>query len=244
MDHPMIPLTSAQIDDLRQFTTPTIANALELVSSWDRISGIMAPRIKALFPEMKTLVGYACTSVLATRQPAQGKFYADWQDYWRYVLTVPGPRVSVGQDIDPAPSVGSIWGEVQANIHLALGCVGAIVEGAMRDLDEMQALNFPCFSREVVVSHSHAHFIDFGCPVQVGGVIVHSGDLVHADRHGVMIIPQTVAPLLAEACRQIIKAESRLIATCQDRENFSLNRLVEAFSQFMKDYPVEKSPTV
>src|SRR4029077_20946517 len=116
--------------------------------------GIMEPRIKALFPEMKPMVAYACTSLLTARQPAQGKLYADWEDYWRYVLTVPGPRVSVGHDIDSAPSVGSIWGEVQANIHLALGCVGAVVEGAMRDLDEMKALSFPCFSRDVVVSHS------------------------------------------------------------------------------------------
>lgn len=244
MDQPMIALTPSQIDDLRQFTTPTIANAMELVSPWDRMSGVMEPRIKALFPEMKPMVGYACTSLLTTRQPAQGKLYADWQDYWKYVVTVPSPRVSVGQDMDPVPSVGSIWGEVQANIHLALGCVGAIVEGAMRDLDEMRALNFPCFCREVVVSHSYAHFIDFGQPVQVGGVIVHSGDLIHADRHGVMVIPHAAAPHLAEACRKIIKAESRLIATCQDRKNFSVNRLVEAFSQFMKDYPVEKPPTV
>jgi hypothetical protein len=204
----------------------------------------MEPHIKALFPEMKPMVGYACTSLLATRQPAQGKLYADWEDYWRYVVTVPSPRISLGQDFDPAPSVGSMWGEVQANIHLALGCVGAIVEGAMRDLDEMRALNFPCFSRDVVVSHSYSHFVDFGSSVQVGGVIVHSGDLIHADRHGVMIIPHTVAPFLADACRKIIKAESRLIATCQDREDFSIDRLVEAFSQFMKDYPVEKPPAL
>jgi regulator of RNase E activity RraA len=244
MDQSKIPLTPAQIDDLRQFTTPTIANALELISSWDRISGIMEPRIKALFPEMKPMVGYACTSLLTARQPAQGKLYADWEDYWRYVLTVPGPRVSVGQDIDPAPSVGSIWGEVQANIHLALGCVGAVVEGAMRDLDEMKALSFPCFSRDVVISHSYSHFIDFGCTVEAGEVIVHSGDLIHADRHGVMIVPHAVAPHLADACRKIIKAESRLIATCQDRDRFSVDRLAEAFARFMEDYPVEKPPTV
>ncbi|MFN8007221.1 MAG: RraA family protein [Terriglobia bacterium] len=240
MSRPVAQLTPAQLEDLRQFTTPTIANAMEIVSSWDRVSGVMDPRIKALFPEMKPIAGYACTSLLTTCQQAQGKLYADWQDYWKYVLTVPGPRVSIGQDIDSAPALGSIWGEVQANIHLALGCVGAVVEGAMRDLSEMQALNFTCFSREVVVSHAYSHFIDFGCPVQVGGVVVHSGDLIHADRHGVMVIPPEVAPLLADACRKIIKAESRLIATCQDRNHFSIDRLAEAFAQFMKDYPVEK----
>jgi 4-hydroxy-4-methyl-2-oxoglutarate aldolase len=232
-------LNLAQIEDLRQFTTPTVANALELLGSWDRFSGIMAPRIRALFPEMKPIVGYACTSLLSTRKPAQGKLYADWPDYWRYVTSIPEPRISIGQDIDPAPSAGSIWGEVQANIHQALGCVGAVVEGAMRDLEEMRALQFPCFARDVVISHGFAHFIDFGNPVEVGGVVVRSGDLIHADRHGVMVIPDEAAPHLAELCRKIVDAETRLLAVVKDRKNFSVDRLTQAFSQFTEEYPVE-----
>jgi len=232
-------LNLAQIEELRQFTTPTVANALELLGSWDRFSGIMAPRIRALFPEMKPIVGYACTSLLGTRKPAQGKLYADWPDYWRYVTSIPEPRISIGQDIDPAPSAGSIWGEVQANIHQALGCVGAVVEGAMRDLEEMRALQFPCFARDVVISHGFAHFIDFGNPVEVGGVVVRSGDLIHADRHGVMVIPDEAAPHLAELCRKIVDAETRLLAVVKDRQNFSVDRLTQAFSQFTEEYPVE-----
>jgi len=238
---PTVPvLTPSEIEELKQFTTPTIANALELFGSWDRCSGIMAVRIKPLFPNMKPIVGYACTSLLAARQRAQGKLYADWPDYWRYVLTIPEPRISVGQDIDPAPSVGSIWGEVQANIHLALGCVGAVVEGAMRDLDEMQALGFPCFARDVTISHGFAHFVDFGNPVDVGGVIVQSGDLIHADRHGVMVIPREAAPHLSKLCHKIVQAESRLLAVVKDRQNFSVEVLTRAFAQFMEEYPVER----
>jgi 4-hydroxy-4-methyl-2-oxoglutarate aldolase len=233
-------LTPAQIEELRQFTAPTIANALELFGAWDRISGIMAPRIRALFPEMKPIVGYACTSLLSARHPAQGKLYADWPDYWRYVASVPEPRISVGQDIDSAPSAGSIWGEVQANIHLSLGCVGAVVEGAMRDLDEMQALQFPCFARDVVISHGYSHFVDFGNSVEVGGVVVRSGDLIHADRHGVIVIPHQAAPHLAALCRKIVDAESRLLATVKDRKNFSIDRLTQAFGRFMEEYPVER----
>jgi 4-hydroxy-4-methyl-2-oxoglutarate aldolase len=233
-------LTLGQIEELRQFTAPTIANALELLGSWDRFSGLMAPRIRALFPEMKPIVGYACTSLLSARHPAQGKMYADWPDYWRYVTSVPEPRISVGQDIDPAPSVGSIWGEVQANIHQALGCVGAVVEGAMRDLDEMQALRFPCFARDVVISHGYAHFVDFGNSVEVGGVVVRSGDLIHADRHGVMLIPHDAAPHLAVLCRKIVDAESRLLTVVKDRRSFSVDRLTQAFNRFMEEYPVER----
>ena len=233
-------LTLSEIEELKQFTTPTIANALELLGSWDRFSGIMNPRIRPLFPDMKPVVGYACTSLIAARQPAQGKLYADWPDYWRYVVTVPEPRISVGQDIDPAPSVGSIWGEVQANVHLALGCVGAVVEGAMRDLDEMHAVGFPCFAREVTISHGFAHFVDFGKAVDVGGVIVKSGDLIHADRHGVMVIPDEAAPHLSRLCRKIVQAESRLLAVVKDRQNFSIEILTQAFAQFMEEYPVER----
>jgi 4-hydroxy-4-methyl-2-oxoglutarate aldolase len=237
-------LNASHIEELQQFTTPTIANALELLGSSDRFAGIMAPRIRALFPEMKPIVGYACTSLLSARHPAHGKLYADWTDYWRYVASVPGPCISVGQDIDPAPSVGSIWGEVQANIHKALGCVGAVVEGAMRDLDEMQAMQFPCFARDVVVSHGYSHFIDFGNPVEVGGVLVHSGDLIHADRHGVMVIPPAAAPRLAELCRKIVDAEGRLLAVVKDKTNFSVERLAQAFGRFMEEYPVEQPRNV
>jgi 4-hydroxy-4-methyl-2-oxoglutarate aldolase len=233
-------LTLPEIEELKQFTTPTIANALELLGSWDRFSGIMSPRIRPLFADMKPVVGYACTSLLTARQRAHGKLYADWPDYWRYVLTVPEPRISVGQDIDPAPSVGSIWGEVQANIHLALGCVGAVAEGAMRDLGEMHALGFPCFARDVTISHGFAHFVDFGKPVDVGGVIVKSGDLIHADRHGVMVVPHEAAPHLSKLCRMIVHAESRLLAIVKDRQNFSIEVLTQAFSQFMEEYPVER----
>ena len=238
------PLSKAQIEELKQFDTPTVANALELLGPWDRVSRIMSPRIRALFPEMKPLVGYAGTFLFSTRHPAQGKLYADWSDYWHYVLTLPEPRVSVGQDIDPQPSAGSLWGEVQANIHLALGCVGVVLEGAVRDLDPMRALGYPCFAREVVVGHAYAHLIDFGHAVEVGDVVVHPGDLIYADQHGVMIVPYEAAPRLAETCRRILNSEKRLIAVCKDRENFSVERLTKAFEQFAQEYPVEGPPTV
>jgi 4-hydroxy-4-methyl-2-oxoglutarate aldolase len=238
------PLSPAQIEELTEFDTPTMANALELIRPWDRRSGIMSPRIRAMFPEMKTLVGYASTFLFTTRSLAHGKLYADWQDYWRYVVTVPEPRVSVGQDIDPAPAGGSLWGEVQANIHMALGCKGVILEGAVRDLAPVRALGYPVFAREVAVGHCHAHFIDFGHPVEVGDVVVNPGDLVCADGHGVIIIPYDAAPRLAEMCRKIIDVEKPLIAVCKDRRNFSIERLVEAYDQFMKEYPVEGPPTL
>lgn len=232
-------LSAAQIQELKEFDTPTVSNAVELLGPWEHPPGVMGPHIRQQICGSERLVGYACTLRYATRHPAEGKPIADWPDYWRDILTVPGPRVSVGQDVDPAPAAGALWGEVQANIHVALGCVGAVIEGAIRDLDGMELLGYPCFAREVVVGHAYAHLIDFGHPVEVGGVTVRPGDLIHADRHGVMVIPTEVAPSLAGVCRKILESEKPLIAFCQDPVDFSVEGLIEAYDRFSDEYPVE-----
>jgi regulator of RNase E activity RraA len=236
-------LTAGQIQELQQFDAPTISNALELLGfrAQDRNAGIMSSRIQAKFPNLPPLVGYAATLLFETRQPTRGKLHVEREDYWRYILTVPGPRVSVGQDIDPAPAAGSLWGEVQGNIHRALGCAGAVLEGAVRDLPPLEALRYPVFAREVVVGHSWAHIVDFGLPVEVGGVTVYSGDLIFGDQHGVLVIPHEAAPNLAAACHQIIELEKPLIAVCQDQANFTLERLIGAYEKFSKDYPEAKT---
>lgn len=232
-------LTTDQLDELKAFDTPTVSNALELLGfrEQNRNDGIMHPRIRSMFPQMPPMVGYAATLLFETRQPPRGKFQVAREDYWRYVLAAPKPTVTVGQDIDPAPAAGSLWGEVQGNIHRALGCVGVVLEGAVRDLDPLEALRYPAFAREVVVGHSWAHIIDFGLPVTVGDVLVHPGDLIHADRHGVLVIPHEAAPQVAAACRTIVEVERPLIAVCQDQANFSIEWLISAYSEFNKTYP-------
>jgi 4-hydroxy-4-methyl-2-oxoglutarate aldolase len=241
-----MPLLPAQIEELRAYDTPTVANALELLigPERDRRSGIMAPRIHAMFPQLPPLVGYACTFLFSTRYPPQGKLYADREDYWRYILTMPEPRLAIGQDIDPSPAAGAIWGEVQTSIHLALGCQGVILEGAVRDLEPLEALGFPCFAREVVVGHAYSHLVDFGNPVEVGEVLVQPGDMIHEDRHGVIVIPDYAAPRVAEMCRRIVEAERPLITVCKDRENFTLDRLIEAYGRFKREYPDVEPPTL
>jgi 4-hydroxy-4-methyl-2-oxoglutarate aldolase len=234
-------LSAEQVERLTQFDCPTIANALELLDpGWDRVSGIMAPRIRAVFPEMTTVVGYACTVLYETRFPAREPWYADWPGYWSYVQGVPGPRIAVCQNTSARPGEGSLWGEVQANIHRALGCVGAVVEGSVRDLDGMRGVGFPCFAREVVIGHGFAHLVEFGHPVEAGDVLVKSGDLVCADKHGVIVVPAEHAPRLAETCVKIVEAEKPLIAVCRDRAGFSVQKLAAAFDRFSREYPVDK----
>lgn len=240
---PEVPLTAAQLEELRQFDAPTISNALELIGfrEQDRNDGIMSSRIKAQFPQMPPMIGYATTLIFEARQPARGKLHVERADYWRYVLSVPGPRVTVGQDIDPAPAAGSLWGEVQASIHQALGCVGVVLEGGVRDLPPLEVMGYPAFAREVVVGHSWAHIIDYDLPVEVGDVLVRSGDLIFGDMHGVLVIPHAAAPKLADACRQIIAMERPVIEVCRNREHFTLERLIDAYDAFKRGYPESTS---
>jgi 4-hydroxy-4-methyl-2-oxoglutarate aldolase len=239
------PLSAEQIEELRQYDSPTVSNALELLDSqWDRFAGLFAPRIRAIFPDMKPVVGYACTVLYETRRAARAPFFAEPKDYWRYVLSVQGPRIAVCQNVSARPGEGSLWGEVQASIHTALGCVGTVVEGSVRDLDAMHGLGFAAYAREVVVSHGYAHLVEFGQPVEVGDVWVRSGDLLYADKHGVIMIPQRFAHQLAAMCRHIVEAERPLIAACQDRANFTLDRLIAAHERFSKDYPVDRPPAI
>ena len=246
MPLPNEPLSDEQIEELRNYDTPTVSNALELLNpNWDRNSGLMAPCIRALFPEKRPLVGYASTFLFETRQPARSrKLYVEWPDYWRYVRSVPAPRVSVGQDLDAPDSTGSMWGEVQANIHLALNCAGVILEGAVRDLDPMREMDYPCFATEIRVGHGYAHLVDVGHPVEVGGVLVHSGDLIHADLHGMLVIPHQYGSRLADTCRWIVEMERPLIAVCKDSENFTLDRLIAAYGQFTQEYPEDAPPAI
>jgi regulator of RNase E activity RraA len=130
-------------------------------------------------------------------------------------LRTPPPRVVVIQDMDAAPAVGSFWGEVQANIHKALGCIGAVTNGGVRDLKEVAELGFQLYARDVLVSHAYGRMIDFGSPVEVGGLTVKTGDLVHADRHGVQLIPIGAARQIPEAAERVIARERRIIAYCQ-----------------------------
>ena len=111
---------------------------------------------------------------------------------------MPQPRVVVAQDMDEPPGVGSLWGEVMASIHVSLGCVGYVTNGGVRDLTEVGLLGFAYFAASVLVSHAYVHMVDFGAPVEVGGVTVQPGQLIHADQHGVLLIPHEVAPYLAQ----------------------------------------------
>lgn len=207
-------LDKAQIEELRSFDTPTVCNAVERFNLRSRIAGFMSPKIRSIFPDRKPVVGYACTAKVSAAQAptdAQKKLLFE---YYQMVKETPEPRIAVIQDVDEQP-IGSFWGEVQATIHKALGCMSVITNGGVRDLDEVNALGFTYFASEVLVSHGYIHVEAVNVPVHFAGVTVYPGDLLHADKHGVLLIPGEIAHELADACRAAADAELPMLNGCR-----------------------------
>jgi regulator of RNase E activity RraA len=212
-----IPLSERELLELAEFNTPTISNAIELFDIRPRHVGFLPHEIRCLLPDLGVIVGYAVTSQTRATPPegAQADLTAD---YLRYVAAGKGPKIAVGQDLDQPPGLGAQFGEVNATIHKLLGCVGHITDGCPRDLDEVRAIGFQLFGRNPCVSHAYVRLVDFGKPVRLAGVTIEPDALLHADKHGVCIIPNEIAPRLAEACRKVEKLERPLLEICRAAE--------------------------
>lgn len=201
------PLDAGVLEALRPYDTPTMANAIETFDIRPRDEGFASIEVRCMFPELGPMVGYAATATIRAR----GKGPDDQSPLWAHVQTVPGPRVVVVQDLDEPPAHGSLWGEVNANVFTALGCVGAITDGSVRDLKEVRELGFHFFARGAGVSHAYVRVESAGEPVTIGGLRVAPGDLVHADQHGVLLIPAEIAAELPAAADRIIEREQTFI---------------------------------
>jgi len=218
------------IDALRKISSPSIANAIETFNVRPRNQGFISSEIRCLFPELGPLVGHAVTAVIrAEPQPLEGHRSSTF-GWWDYVLSIPAPRAIVVHDLDEPRGQGAQWGEVQANIHKALGAVGTITDGSVRDLDEVRALGFQFAAAHVSVSHAYVHMVDFGLPVKLGGLWVKPGDLIHCDQHGAVTIPPDLVPKVADAVRRVEADERKIIEVCQSRE-FSADKLKELYKQ-------------
>lgn len=214
-------LTADDLDALRRYDTCTIANAIETFDVQPRSAGFASPQIRCIFPHMGVMVGYAVTARSRAAQPADGNYSR--HGWWDAIVAAPAPRVAVIQDLDDPP-VGAFWGEVQSNIHKALGCIGCVTNGGVRDLREVEPLGFQYYAGSVMVSHAYVHMIDFGTAVTVGGLQIKPGDLIHADLHGVQVIPETIAREIPAAAEKIIAKERTIISLCQSPA-FSLDEL-------------------
>ena len=216
-------LQEHELEALRRISSPTVANAIETFDVRPRGEGFTAGGVYCCFPERGVLLGYACTAMILTGQPAAPTRLVSRTKYWEYVKSAPFPKLSVIQDLS-SPPLGAYWGEVNSNIHLALGSKGVITNGTVRDIEEVRNTEFCMFSSGLSVSHGYAHLEDFNRPVTVFGMTVKPGDLVHADQHGVVVIPLEIARHIPKAAKDIETAELEIIRLCKSID-FSIAEL-------------------
>jgi 4-hydroxy-4-methyl-2-oxoglutarate aldolase len=178
------------------------------------------------------MLGYAATvKVRGSAPPTAERDYPDRTDWWDYILSLPAPRVVVVQDVATKVGLGSLLGAVHINILRALGCAGAVTNGAVRDLPAAEKLGFQLFAGSVSVSHAYVHIVEFGTPVEIGGLKIQSGDLLHGDLHGVQTIPSSHRrEKFRLAAAEIIAREQELITLCQSKD-FSVEKLRAAIAK-------------
>jgi regulator of RNase E activity RraA len=184
-----------------------------------------------MFPAMPPMLGYAATIKVRGSFPAvAGPPYVESTDWWDYLQSLPAPRVVVVQDASERQGVGSLIGGVHANILRALNCAGVVTNGVIRDLPEAEKIGLQVFAGGVSVSHAYVHLIEFGKPVEIGGLKIQSGDLLHGDLHGVQTIPPGLAAQIPLAAAKIIAQDQELIRVCQSKD-FSLEKLRAAIAR-------------
>lgn len=197
---------------LARYDAPTLANAIETFDLQPRDVGFADSRIRCMFPELGRMVGFAATATIVARGAPAGDWAGAGNDaLYAHVRAVRGPRVVVVQDLDDPPAHGSLWGEVHATIFGALGCVGCVTDGSVRDLDEARRMGFHFFASGPSVSHAYVRVETVGEPVEIGGLRIAPGDLLHADQHGVLKIPLEIAAELPAAADRVIETEQALL---------------------------------
>lgn len=222
------PLNFEQLESLRRLDACTLANAIETFHERLRNEGYMDSSVRCLFPRLQPMVGYAATVRIRGSAPstADGPF-PQRTDWWDYILSLPAPRVAVVQDVATRPGLGSMVGAVHLNILRALHCIGVVTNGSVRDIPVAESTGFHYFAGSITVSHAYVHIVEVGEPVEIGGLEVRSGDLLHGDVHGVQSIPLDIAAQLPARAAKVAAREQALIALCRSPE-FSLEKLREA----------------
>lgn len=207
-------LTDDDLAPLRGYDTPTVCNAIEIVYPDRRAHGFTTRSLHCVRPELPPMVGFARTVTVRAYRPAA--MSADAQaalrfGYLDYLSEGPGPTVSVVQDLDDAQAgFGAFWGEVNSTVHRALGCLGTVTNGSVRDLNDL-AEGFQALAGVLAPSHGHVHVTGFGEAVNIAGMVVQSGDVIHADRHGAVVVPADAVTKIPEAVALVARREKVIL---------------------------------
>ena len=196
------PISEKDVAFLRSVDSPTISNAIEPFKVRDRTEGFIGGEVRSLFPEMPPMVGVALTVTMNNSPGA----VAERENYWRMyeaLSQMPAPSVLVAQDVSGAPSRCALAGEVMTTMAIRLGAVGMVTDGGLRDVHEVRRLGFAYFARYIVVSHGNFGVVEVGEPVTLDGQEVKTGDILHGDANGIVIVPREVLQGLPEAVQEV-----------------------------------------
>lgn len=221
-----MPVTLDTIDALRTLSGTTVANAIETFEVRLRNEGFARGTVRMRCDgELPPAVGHAVTARIRTSAPPPvGHRYLDRTDWWTYIASVPAPRFVVVQDVDDVHGLGAFVGEVHASILRALDCAGYATDGSIRDQAALSRMRFPCFAASVSISHAFAHIVDFGEPVEIGGLAVSTGDLLFGDRDGLLSVPLDIADRVPAVAAQMVADERDVLRLCASPQ-FSIDRL-------------------
>ena len=217
------------IAELKEIDSPTLANAIELLEVRDRTEGYVDLSLRCLLPQLGTMVGYAVTATMDTTSPGPPPTDRRVLQLWRAVEAAPRPSVLVFQEVGPRPEIGCHGGDVMATIAHRLGCVGMVSGSGLRDADEVLAVGLHLFARGLVVSHGNFAVRDVGVPVEVAGLRIEPGDLLHGDVNGLLKVPPELHGRLAEVVERIRSAESATKDAVEDATVFGSDELDALF---------------
>jgi len=229
---PQYPFTAADLEALRQWDTPTICNALELVAPHRRGHGFTVRPLVAVDPKLPPICGLARTGTLRAAFPSGRSREADRAmriAWYEYVADAALPTVVCLQDLDDTPGVGAFWGEVNSAVHKGLGAQGVVTNGSVRDLD-MFAPGFQGLAGVVNPSHAHVHVVALKCDVTIHGMAVQHDDVVHADRHGAVVVPHEVVARIPAAIELLTRKE-KVILDMARSHGFNIAKLKEALAK-------------
>ena len=229
-------MAEADIDDellgrLAAIDTPTVCNTMDVLDIGQASRGFVARPFVRLDSGAGPVVGFAktatCRSVEpSSRSPDEERRFVE--AYFDHVASASRPSICVMQDLDgDRAGFGAMWGEVNSNVHKALGCLGVVTNGGVRDVDAW-ADGFHAIAGSIAPSHAHVHHVDFGSDVLVLGMWVRNGDLVHADRHGAVVIPKAAAALIPEVAARQARREAIVLDACKDPA-FTVDKLKKAW---------------
>ena len=231
-------LSYADILNLKRWNTPTVYNGWEKITRLERTQGrFNREPIHDYMPQMGVMAGYAITVVVEPSNPKHQSANANAQrEYMEYIATIPGPKIVVVKDLDN-PHIGSFWGEINANMHKSMGCVGTITDGCIRDLDEMTNAGLKALAKHTCVGHAYSTPVKWGCDIEVFGCKVSSGDFIHADKHGFLAIDKEDCGKLLDAVRFMDENECKnVLSFSRNASGISTEEFIQKYSEHVQQF--------